>query len=430
MLARIQKDIAWIDKVGGITDAMIRNISLVCNKQVSCQCNTRAIRMMIKDGELYLTSVQPGFRLGPQEFAGFLLELYETTKLYRLPDVEFAYNGDDDANSPVFNWADGKEGEQSVFHGGPFPLLTWSKGPKSFGILTPYSGAFRCVDDSFDSILMRLDEIQRSSPWEEKKSVAFGRWNEFCAVYVEQEPPLPDGSYFPCPRRHWPKLTDQHKDIMDVRVLHTQVDGKAVASVPLMHQNRWKYLVSTDGWAISSKFDKYLLLGSTIIKSWSSRFGFYYDALKPGEHYLLAMTQNSTDLIQAIRWAQANDQQAATIAANAQRFAVRHLHRRARLCYYRILMEELAKRMKYVPDCSKRTLCIPAGQFLEFMTTYPRTYKSCMGTQEVLMRHGVNYTLQQGKYPRDRLQAMLADERLFPIDTDIPLMDDMPYFIC
>ncbi|GFR45052.1 hypothetical protein Agub_g6423, partial [Astrephomene gubernaculifera] len=423
---RIRKDVAWLDDIGGITDAMIRNISLVCNVGISHQCNSMAVRMMIKDGEIYLNSIHPDWRLGPPEFIGFLLELYETSKLYRLPDLEFAFNGNDDAVSPAFDWKD-RAKLQSVFHGGPFPLLAWSKSDASFAQLVPYSGAFRCTDDSFDALLTRLDDIRRV-PWAKKQKVAFGRWNQFCPNYHYKMPNLPSGESFPCARGFLPKLAEEHKDLLDIGI--TGANG--VRPVPLQHQDVFRYLVSTDGWAISSKFDKYLLLGSTILKATSSRYGFYYDALRPGEHYLPFLNKSRQDILDVVRWAQQHDDQAAAIAANAQQFAVRHLHRNARLCYYRSLIEELGKKMRYTPDCSQRKLCIPLGRMLEFLSSYPRTAQSCR-YQEVFLRHGTSSSPPSASSARhhfsdEELTLLHQEEKHWPRDTDIPPLQEEPYF--
>ncbi|KAG2488337.1 hypothetical protein HYH03_013027 [Edaphochlamys debaryana] len=425
MRARISKDVEWLDKWGGITDAMIRNISLVCDAQTSNECNVKAMRIMIKDGEVYLNSLHPEWRLGPYELIGFLLELYETSKVYRLPDLEFAYNGDDNAVTPAFDWQDPVEYKNPTFHGGPFPIVAWSKTSKSFALTVPYSGAFRCGEDSWDRILHMMDEVSRI-PWSERKQVALGRWNLFCSWrYVVGMPPLKNGEPFICPRKHLPTLTEAHKDLLDVGVINDQRGGPEIKPVPLMHQNAYRYLVSTDGWAISSKFDKYLLLGSTVIKAASNRFGFYYDALRPGEHYLECMRDNRTDLVEAILWARSHDDEAARIAANAQRFAARHLNRPARLCYYRTLIQELGKRMKYTPSCANRKMCIPLGRFLQFLTTFPKSRKKCRYA-EVLLPYGVNHSLP---YTSDAdLELLLKVEKLWPRDTDIPPLDNEPYF--
>jgi hypothetical protein len=47
-----------------------------------------------------------------------------------------------------------------------------------------------------------------------------------------------------------------------------------------------------------------------------------------------------------VGWLKAHDDVAQRIAEAAQEFAVRHLHRDARLCYYRTLLTELGKRMR------------------------------------------------------------------------------------
>ncbi|KAG2488333.1 hypothetical protein HYH03_013023 [Edaphochlamys debaryana] len=400
---------------------MIRNISVLCDRHVSNQCNVKAVRMMIKDGEVYLNSLHPEWRLGAPELIGFLLELYETSKVYRLPDVEFAYNGDDDVAFP-FDWKVPGSYKEAQFHGGPFPIVAWSKHKDSFALSVPYSGAFRCTDDSWDLMLARFDEFARL-PWSEREKKALGRWNMFCADYFEAMPPLANGEPFVCPRLHLPQLAAQHTEIMDIGLIGQGPD--TVPPVPLMHQHAYRYLVSTDGWAISSKFDKYLLLGSTVIKAASNRFGFYYDALRPGEHYLECMRDNRTDLVDAILWARSHDDEAARIAANAQRFAARHLNRPARLCYYRTLIQELGKRMKYTPSCANRKMCIPLGPFLEFLSTYAKTRHSCR-YQEVLVPYGVNRSLP---FPSTaELESLLKDDKLWPLDTDIPPLDEEIYF--
>ena len=51
-------------------------------------------------------------------------------------------------------------------------------------------------------------------------------------------------------------------------------------------------------------------------------------------------------VLQRVKWALEHDAEAQKIAEAAQTFAVKHLHRGARLCYYRTLIEEMGKRMK------------------------------------------------------------------------------------
>ncbi|KAG2447021.1 hypothetical protein HYH02_008174 [Chlamydomonas schloesseri] len=424
---RIHKDVAWLDEIGGITDAMIRNISLVCDVNIRHQCNVQATRMMIKDGEIYLNSLHPEWRLGPHEFIGFLLELYETSRMHKLPDLEFAWNGNDDAADPAFTWTD-RATLQARFHGGPFPILAWSKSERSFASLVPYSGAFRCSEDSFDNMMYRLEELKRV-PWQERKKVAFGRWNLFCATYTYGQEVLPSGQRSICPRSYLPSLNSQLPQHMDILPLGSINGGPARGTpVPLLHQNAYRYLVSTDGWAISSKFDKYLLLGSLIIKAASSRKGYYYDALVPDVHFLPCMNESLGDIVGRVKWALQHDAEAQRIAEAAQAFAVKHLHRGARLCYYRTLIEEMGKRMKYTPDCANRKLCIPLGRFLEFLAANPRYAHSCR-LQEVLIRYGVERSMPQYNASSDAvINELLKDPKHWPRDTDIPPRTVEPYF--
>ncbi len=49
---------------------------------------------------------------------------------------------------------------------------------------------------------------------------------------------------------------------------------------------------------------------------------------------------------QRVKWALQHDAEAQRMAEAAQAFAVKHLHRGSRLCYYRTLIEEMGKHMK------------------------------------------------------------------------------------
>ncbi|PNW86008.1 hypothetical protein CHLRE_03g204465v5 [Chlamydomonas reinhardtii] len=425
---RIQRDLSWLDEAGGITDAMIRNISLVCDKAVSHRCNGKVVRLMIKDGQVYLNSLQPDWRFGPYEVPGFLLELYELSRLYSLPDVEFAYNGEDDAIA-LFDFKD-REKLQTRFHGGPFPLLAWAKSPVSSAILVPDSGAFRCLHDSFDQLLMQLEEIRRL-PWANRTKIAFGRWNKFCAPYqLLGGGRLPSGEAFKCPRAWLPRVAAHFPELMDLGSLadpRLESGATRKRSVPLMHQNQFAYLVSTDGFATSRKLEVYLLLGSLVLKAGSSRRGYFYDALVPDTHYLPCMNDSGSDVADRVRWARAHDSQAAAIAAAGQALAVRHLNRRARLCYLRLLLQQLAARMRYSPSCGQRRLCVPLGRLVEVMAEHPRSRESCRWS-EVLLSHPTPPD-QRTAWPDSRLLALLSDPLLWPRDNpdSLPPPDSDPF---
>jgi hypothetical protein len=47
-----------------------------------------------------------------------------------------------------------------------------------------------------------------------------------------------------------------------------------------------RYIISTDGWTASSKLEKYLLMGSTVLKQASPLIAYYYAAMSPWVHYV------------------------------------------------------------------------------------------------------------------------------------------------
>ncbi|PNW71044.1 hypothetical protein CHLRE_17g744097v5 [Chlamydomonas reinhardtii] len=405
---------------------MIRNISLVCDKHVRHLCNFRVVRVMIKDGEVYLNSVHPEYKLGPTQFAGFLAELYEASKVFRLPDVEFAYNGDDDANW-AFDWKDrGKL--QTNFHGGPFPLVAWSKSERSSAILIPDSGAFRCMHDGFDNFLERLDAINKVE-WSTRKQVAFGRWTKFCPLYMLLgQPRLPSGEPYKCPRAWLPAVSNEAPELLDAGFVHggddppPKGDPRYKEPIPISHQVKYRYLVSTDGVATSRKMEVYFLFGSLVIKSASDRMGYFYDALRPDEHFVTCLNSSARDILDVVRWARSHDAEARRIAETAQRFAVEHLRRSARLCQIRTVIEELGRRMRYTPDCSRRELCIPLGHFVSFLSKH--------GWEELVTRYPPSSAAVQTFTTSSdyAIANLISNKQFWPRDNDFPPLEEEPYF--
>ncbi|KXZ50446.1 hypothetical protein GPECTOR_16g620 [Gonium pectorale] len=250
--------------------------------------------------------------------------------------------------------------------------MAWSKSEDNGALLVPYSGAFRCPEDSWDA--METDRANFTTiAWEDRKEIAFGRWNGFCTYYYGRPDLLvtEDGAAVPCPRTYLNNLSVANPELL------AAYDTSKARPMPLGHQHMYKYLVSTDGWSISSKFDKYLLMGSLVFKAASIRKGFYYDALRPYEHYVPFMVKHKDDLVEAVKWAISHDAEAHKIAQNAFAFARKNLTRRARFCYLFRLITELAKHFKYKPTCKRRKLCIPVVEELKFMRINHQSNHSC-----------------------------------------------------
>eukprot|EP00198_Chlamydomonas_reinhardtii_P009774 XP_001699111.1 predicted protein [Chlamydomonas reinhardtii] len=293
----------WGDK--GITEDVVDSLHNQCPPtEVRTHACVKSQRFLIKNGTVYVTNLMPKNGFGAIELIGFLVELYEASQVYQLPDVEFSY------------------------------------------------------------------------------------WHDvFCAWYYRGAQRLEDGTAAPCPRDYYNDLYYNHSDkIMTLGLLRNYTNGTVALPLSLHEQHKYKYLVSTDGWAISSKFDKYLLLGSLLFKAEGQTYGWYYPAIKPFEHYVPIMKKHKDDLLDMLEWAKSHDMEAQRIAQNAQGFAMRNLNRPMRLCYIARLIQEIAKNMKYKPDCSKRPVCVPLVEEIKFLGKYEETRHRCR-YQEVLTQY-------------------------------------------
>ncbi|MEW5310912.1 MAG: hypothetical protein WDW38_002666 [Sanguina aurantia] len=67
-------------------------------------------------------------------------------------------------------------------HLGIIPSFSFGRGEKAFSIVVPYAGSFRCQTDSFDALSAMQSQLN-AVPWEERKQIAFGRYNKFCAYW-------------------------------------------------------------------------------------------------------------------------------------------------------------------------------------------------------------------------------------------------------
>ncbi|KAG2498502.1 hypothetical protein HYH03_003753 [Edaphochlamys debaryana] len=371
----------------GITLEVVDSLYNQCPpSEIKVHACTKAQKIIIRNGTVYLTNLMPNNGLGYVELIGFLVELYEASQVYRLPDVEFAYWHDDNAPGESERTADGKWKWPFAPHGLP-PLLAWSKAAVHGAVLVPYCGAFRCPRDSFDAIMGEVHNLS-FTPFSQRSEVAFGRWNIFCAWYYRGALKTADGQPAPCPRAHYDELHHKYPQLLLTAAMGRNTsDGTLAHGVPLHSQHKHKYLVSTDGWSISSKFDKYLLLGSAILKAEGLTYGWYYPALRPYEHYLPIMSKHKDDILEVLEWAKAHEAEAEAVGQRAQTFAMRNLNRPMRLCYIFRLLTELSKYMKYTPDCSRRAQCVPLVEEIKFLAKHDHHAHKCR-YQEVLAQYG------------------------------------------
>ena len=77
---------------------------------------------------------------------------------------------------------------------------------------------------------------------------------------------------------------------------------------------------------------------------------FSWSAIPFFTHAIPSLQDNATDIVQAVEWLRNNDKQALAMAVAARKFALEHLSRPARLCYWKTLLEEWSKLFRWVDN--------------------------------------------------------------------------------
>lgn len=82
--------------------------------------------------------------------------------------------------------------------------------------------------------------------------------------------------------------------------------------------------------------------GSLVFKPESKYFEHFYEDLKPYVHYI-PVEEDLSDLVDKIKWAQENDDEAKEIAKNGQSFVNEHLSPVYIFCYHIQVLNEFSK---------------------------------------------------------------------------------------
>jgi len=126
-----------------------------------------------------------------------------------------------------------------------------------------------------------------------------------------------------------------HGDSLDARLISTKILDYSLTQeiekfnlfAPFLfpqEQSAYKYLISIDGKASPSSFEWQLFSHSLVFKNDSNRIEWFYEALKPQEHFI-SFNMIPNDLIDKISWARTHDSEAKSMAEKAYHFAESHL---------------------------------------------------------------------------------------------------------
>lgn len=339
--------------------------------------------LLISQGKVYVTHLgqKPGEGdLQDRDLMPMFLDILETASRFKLPDVELLLSNCDSFPKQVVRLESNKR----------IPLVALWVHSRQYATLTiPYSDQYREGCKNKHSAEPSLDELYKlafddpnspaHTPWLQRKDIAFTRYNQFRPLYISPYEPLKsvpmlNGEKVKFPRLHVKELGQRYPQYLDVQL--NDRDFK-----PMINHSRYRYLIYTDGFAVSTKMEFYAMLGSTVIKQVGPVTSYFMHALHPFEHFIPFYNRHPTDLIDSLLWARNHTHLAMKIARNLQLFARQHLTHDARICYWRKVFEEAAALLRYTPSCDSLVkMCVPLEE--RVMTLVDKTGK-CGEVREV-----------------------------------------------
>jgi hypothetical protein len=85
---------------------------------------------------------------------------------------------------------------------------------------------------------------------------------------------------------------------------------------------------------------------------------YFYRALQPYVHYIPFWRTSPHDILDAVAWAEQHPVETRLIARRARGFVQRHLSRTARLCYWRMLLQQYSALLRFSPSLSDWPIAI------------------------------------------------------------------------
>ncbi len=98
----------------------------------------------------------------------------------------------------------------------------------------------------------------------------------------------------------------------------------ATKYVSLKDQTKYKYLIDVQGNGYSGRAKMQLFSGRPLFLADRALKEWFYEDLKPYEHYI-PVKEDLSDLISQLNWAEAHERDAKLIGLNAQKFAIENL---------------------------------------------------------------------------------------------------------
>ncbi|XP_069496375.1 protein O-glucosyltransferase 3 isoform X2 [Ambystoma mexicanum] len=256
--------------------------------------------------------------------------LLSLSRKVRLPDFEFYIN--------VGDWP--IEHRKANETPGPLPIISWCGSMDSRDIILPTYDIIHSTYETLRGVTNDLLSIQGNTgpSWSNKTEQAFFRGRD-----SREE------------RLQLVRLSKKHPDLLDAGItgyfFFREIEEK-LGKAPLIgffDFFKYKYQVNVDGTVAAYRFP-YLMLGdSLVLKQDSPYYEHFYVALQPWKHYV-PFKRNLGDLLEKIKWAKENDEEARSIAKEGQLLARELLQPHRLYCYYFTVFQKYAERQATPPE--------------------------------------------------------------------------------
>nr|XP_023019502.1 KDEL motif-containing protein 1-like [Leptinotarsa decemlineata] len=215
-----------------------------------------------------------------------------------------------------------------------YPILSWCGSTESYDIIMPTYDITESTLENMGRVTLDILSVQGNTkgPYETRTPKLFWRGR--------------DSNKF---RLELVKLSRKNPDLFNVSLTNfffyrdeEEVYGPKTEHVSFFSFFDYKYQLAIDGTVAPYRMPYLLAGGSVVFKPESKYFEHFYKNLEPNVHYV-PVKQNISDLVEKIKWAIENDEQARKIARNAQKFANDNVLPKDIFCYHFHLLNELNK---------------------------------------------------------------------------------------
>ncbi|XP_030895483.1 protein O-glucosyltransferase 3 isoform X4 [Leptonychotes weddellii] len=247
-----------------------------------------------------------------------------------LPDIEFYIN--------LGDWP--LEHRKVNETPGPLPVISWCGSLDSRDVILPTYDITHSTLEAMRGVTNDLLSIQGNTgpSWINKTEKAFFRGRD-----SREE------------RLQLVQLSKENPELLDAGItgyFFFQEKEKELGKAKLIgffDFFKYKYQVNVDGTVAAYRYP-YLMLGdSLVLKQDSTYYEHFYVALKPWKHYV-PIKRNLSDLLEKVKWAKENDEEAKKIAKEGQLAARELLQPHRVYCYYYRVLQKYAERQSSRPE--------------------------------------------------------------------------------